>query len=208
MRQLDETTQELWRIAESVCTGAGYELVDLRLVQSPAGWVLRVFIDFPPAPEADAIAYGKLRAAADPDFDADADGPLEARIGFDDCERVSRELSAALDVEDPIEHTYSLEVSSPGLDRPLRTAAHFRRFLGQQAKIELARDRVADGRRNFTGTLIACEDGAITVSADGAQFALQIADIRQARLVPDWDALFGGGNKTDTKRAPSGRGAR
>jgi ribosome maturation factor RimP len=129
-----------------------------------------------------------------------------ARISFADCERISRELSAVLDVEDPIAHAYSLEVSSPGLDRPLRTVAHFERFIGEVVKVTLAGG--IGGRRNFKGTLVAVSGAAgttsehdqttseqagqvmMTINVDGTEYRLPFNDIESARLVPDWDALF------------------
>lgn len=154
--------QRLIRIVEPVCRDSGYELVDLRYVLEQGGWVLRVFIDRdPPGP--------------DP-------------IGFDDCERVSRELSALLDVEDPLPNAYRLEVSSPGVDRPLRTADHFRRQLGSDVKVTM--DRGLDGRRNFTGTVVAVDGDTVTLSVDGQKYQLPIDDIAHAKLIPDWDALL------------------
>src|SRR6476659_9969093 len=100
-------TQKLIQLSEPVVAGQGYELVDLEFKNEPqvGGWVLRVFIDKP-------------------------DG-----VSLDDCAAVSRELSAVLDVEDAIPIAYSLEVSSPGLNRPLKKAADFERFVGKKAKI-------------------------------------------------------------------------
>src|SRR5262245_10603222 len=106
--------------------GAGYELVELHWKHEPGGWVLRAMIDKP-----------------------------VGAIGHDDCERVSRELSASLDVNDVIPHHYSLEVSSPGLDRPLRTAQQFGRFLGQKARVRLHTG--LSGRRNFAGIIVGVE---------------------------------------------------
>src|SRR5277367_763845 len=78
-------------------------------------------------------------------------------VTVDDCETVSREVSATLDVNDPIVGRYTLEVSSPGLDRPLFTPAHFARFVGQAAKVEV--NLPIDGRRRFNGPIVAVEDG-------------------------------------------------
>jgi ribosome maturation factor RimP len=154
---------KLLKIAQPVCEDAGFEVVDIRFSRDPRGWVVQIFIDY-------------------------SNGGAQ-EIGFDDCERMSRELSAVFDVEDPIPHAYSLEVSSPGVARPLRTAEHFRRFLGQQAKIALS-DGI-DGRRNFKGTLVAVDDDErVTVEVDGQSYDLPISDIDNAKLVPDWDAVM------------------
>src|SRR5437762_2417983 len=95
---------------------AGYELVDVEWKHEQPGWIVRVFIDKP------------------------------GGVGHQDCERISRELSAVLDVHDVVPHHYSLEVSSPGLNRPLKSAASFRRFIGQKAHAKLKLG--LDGRRN------------------------------------------------------------
>lgn len=175
MSKRTQTTERLIEIIEPVCADGGYELVDVDYTQSPSGWVVRVFIDHAPQGLGDALG-----------------------ISFDDCERLSRELSAVLDVEDPIPHAYSLEVSSPGLDRPLRTAAHFRRFSGEVVKISL--ERGIDGgsgtpRRNFKGRVVSVDDaegeqGTVEVDVDGTVFRLPIADMASAKLVPNWDELM------------------
>lgn len=135
--------------------GAGYELVDVQWKHEPVGWVLRVLVDGP------------------------------GGITHADCERVSRELSAVLDVHDIVAHAYHLEVSSPGLDRPLVTAAHFRRFAGKRAKVRLKQG--IDGRRNFTGTIVSVDDdGArLTLEVDGHQHLLPLADLDRAHLEID-----------------------
>lgn len=212
MRPTDPTKEKLLRLAEPVCKGAGYELVDLTLAPSREGLVLRVFIDYLPLPEilspsstdAGASEAGDVRPAVE-----------RSEISLADCERLSRELGTALDVEDVIGHAYHLEVSSPGVDRPLRTLEHFRRFIGQEIKVKL-HDGV-DGRRNFKGVLLAVsppadagggagqpagagdgdggEAGAtITMEADGKQHTLPFDDIESTRLVPDWDAIMGKGS--------------
>jgi len=104
-------------------------------------------------------------------------------INLDDCERVSRQLGAFLDVEAPIPGSYRLEVSSPGLDRPLRTAEHFRRFTGHEAKVRLVHP--VEGRRNFRGRLIGLEDERILIEIDGKTWELPHADVVSAHLVPE-----------------------
>jgi ribosome maturation factor RimP len=94
---------------------------------------------------------------------------------------VSRSIGAALDAEDPIGTDYRLEVSSPGFDRPLRTAEHFARFAGSEARIELAAP--VDGRRRFRGRLGAVEGGEVTIEVDRKEWKLPLAGISKARLV-------------------------
>ena len=108
----------------------------------------------------------------------------EGGITVDDCEVVSRQVSAVLDVEDPIPGAYTLEVSSPGLDRPLRKEADFVRFAGERAKVELALPK--DGRRRFTGILKGCEAGEVLIEVDGVEHRLPLVDIDKARLVPEF----------------------
>ncbi|HJR69796.1 MAG TPA: ribosome maturation factor RimP [Gammaproteobacteria bacterium] len=103
-------------------------------------------------------------------------------VTVDDCQRVSEQVGAWLDVEDPLPGSYVLEVSSPGFDRRLRTAAHFERFGGEQAKIELRDAR--DGRRKFVGKLAGVEGGVVVLEVDGELVRLPLRDIAVARLAP------------------------
>lgn len=109
----------------------------------------------------------------------------DAGISVDDCARVSDYLSGLLDVEDPIGGPYSLEVSSPGVDRPLFSERHFVRFRGERVRVKM--DTPVAGRRNFKGTLDGCRDGAVILFEDGEEHALPLEDIGTARLVPDFE---------------------
>jgi ribosome maturation factor RimP len=104
----------------------------------------------------------------------------EAGLTLDDCAAVSREVAALLDVEDPIPSAFTLEVSSPGFDRVLRTKAHFGRFVGSQVFVELKEPRA--GRRRYTGTLLSVDDAGIALEVDREQVALGFAEIGTARL--------------------------
>ena len=143
----------LFAMLEPVVTGLGYELVEIETGSSGRQALVRVYIDR-------------------------TDG---APVGLDDCERASRAISAVLDADDPIEREYRLEVSSPGFDRPLRTAAHFARFAGAEARIELAVP--IGGRRRFRGVLGPVEDGTVSIEVDRQQWKLPLAGISKARLV-------------------------
>ncbi|HEX2082889.1 MAG TPA: ribosome maturation factor RimP, partial [Xanthomonadaceae bacterium] len=123
----------------------GLELLGVEYLPAPGGATLRLYIDVP------------------------ADGEAHA-VGIDDCEAVSREVSAQLDVEDPISGHYTLEVSSPGVDRPLFEAAHFARFAGEQAKVGLKLPQ--DGRRRLTGRIVSVEGDTVTFDLDGQPFAV------------------------------------
>ncbi|MGE0545649.1 MAG: ribosome maturation factor RimP [Kofleriaceae bacterium] len=178
--------QRLMTIVEPVCNAAGYELVELRFVCEQAGWVLRVCVDVP----------------LDPSIDP-SEVPTD-RVDLTDCENLSRELSAVLDVDDPIPQAYSLEVSSPGIDRPLRTAQHFDYFKGSEAKIQLAIGLASDSdRKNFRGILAGVADDNVVINCDGRTFRLPIGDIDHAKLVPDWDAVMKGKSGAGAANQPS-----
>jgi len=106
----------------------------------------------------------------------------EGGVTVDDCQRVSEQIGAFLDVEDPLPGSYVLEVSSPGFDRRLRKLAHFERFRGENAKVEL-RDAL-DGRRRFTGKLVGVEGSEVLLDVDGELVRLPFGDIAVARLAP------------------------
>lgn len=170
--------KRVWALVDPVVIHAGYELVDVRFVTEPGGWVLRVFIDLP-----------------EPDPGNEAQD-----VDLDDCERISRELSALLDVEDPIAQAYSLEVSSPGIDRPLVTPNHFRRFVGAEIKASLIHgvpNPQGGERKNFRGILAAVEgegpEAQATLIVDGQPWLIPISDVDVAKIVPDWDEVMKGG---------------
>ncbi|MCP1726970.1 ribosome maturation factor RimP [Natronospira proteinivora] len=107
---------------------------------------------------------------------------VERGVTVDDCEAVSRQISGILDVEDPIPGRYTLEVSSPGVDRPLRTLEHFRHFSGERVRIQL--DGPFEGRRRFKGHLLGVEDEMVQVQVDDNIFELPFERIEKARLAP------------------------
>jgi ribosome maturation factor RimP len=146
--------EKLIALSEPLLEQLGYELVDLEYAPGRSHALVRVFIDRP-------------------------DG-----VGVDDCERVSHELSALMDVEDPVPMAYTLEVSSPGMDRVLRTPAHFERFVGERIWVELKIAR--EGRRRYTGRLEAASPQGIELTVDGAMVAVTFAEIGRARLAPQW----------------------
>jgi ribosome maturation factor RimP len=143
----------LFGLLEPVVAGLGYELLEIEFSSAGGSALVRVYIDR-----------------------TDGGG-----IGLDDCERASRAIGAALEAGDSIGHEHQLEVSSPGFDRPLRTAAHFARFAGSEARIELANP--IEGRRRFRGRLGTVEDGNVTIEVDRREWKLPLAGISKARLV-------------------------
>jgi len=142
----------LIKLLEPTIERLGYELTDLELRLGGRDGLVRIFID------------------------------KEAGIDIEDCEAVSRQVSAILDVEDPLPGHYTLEVSSPGLDRTLTKPAHFQRFMGEDVKVKLRFP--LQGRRNFRGALKAADDEHIEVEVDGESHSLPLATIETARLVP------------------------
>jgi len=146
---------KLQTLAEPVVTGQGYELVDVELTNELGNRILRVYIDNPRA---------------------------EGGVGLDDCATVSRELSAVLDVDDSIPGRYSLEVSSPGLNRPLKKEADFARFVGKKAKIR-TRHPVGESRRNFSGTLVAVDGGKVKIDVGDQVCEVPVDDVEKANLV-------------------------
>ena len=109
-------------------------------------------------------------------------------IAIEDCETVSREVAALLDVEDPIPGHYNLEVSSPGLDRPLFTLAQYEQFRGEIVKLTVFAP--IDGRRKFKGAILGAADNQVRIDQDGAEVALEMSNIVKARLVPDYKAIL------------------
>ncbi|TNF90172.1 MAG: ribosome maturation factor RimP [Gammaproteobacteria bacterium] len=119
--------------------------------------------------------HGTLRVYIDRD-----DG-----VSVDDCAAISHQISGILDIEEPIKQAYDLEVSSPGIDRPLFKLADFQRFAGQTARIKLA--IAQQGRKNFKGRLQGvADDKMVRIEVDGEEFSLPFADIARANLVGEF----------------------
>ena len=147
--------ERLIALIEPVLVRLGYELVELEYAAGRSQAVVRIFIDH-----------------------LGIDQP--AGITVDDCERVSREVAALLDVDDPIPTAYTLEVSSPGFDRLLRTPAHFERFAGSRVFVELKVPRA--GRKRYTGTLQAANTTGIELEVDKQKVEVPFEEIGKARL--------------------------
>ncbi len=147
---------ELRRLVEPLVVGFGYELVGIEFYPRAGSGLLRIYID------------------------------SEAGVTVDDCARVSHQVSGALDVEDPIAQPYDLEVSSPGIDRPLFDKEHFARFSGQQAKIRLY--AALHGRRNLSGILRGVRGESVVLEIDSDrnepdQVRIPLQEIQKAHLV-------------------------
>jgi len=141
-------------LLEPTVEALGYELSDLELSFAGGSGVLRLFIDRPEG------------------------------IRVEDCEAVSRQISGLLDVENPIQGDYDLEVSSPGMDRKLVKPAHFDRFAGQPVKGKFR--AMIDGRRRFAGVLIGRDGDKARLQVDGTELTVPIDDIELIRLVPEF----------------------
>lgn len=176
-------------LIEPLLAELGYELVELEYASRRSHGLLRIYIDRLQPPEAGAAAATDNNVTVALDSEGRVAGEderalQEGGIGIDDCERVSREVSALLDVEDPIPHAYTLEVSSPGSDRVLRTRGHFDRFAGSRVRVELKVPR--EGRRRYTGTLKSVSDDGIELEVDRQPVMVPFDEIEKARLAPEY----------------------
>ena len=141
-------------LLEPLVAGEGLELLEVEFVREREGWVLRLFIDKP-----------------------------GGRVGLDECSQVSRAVDTVLDVEDIVPHEYNLEVSSPGVNRPLKKPAHYERVKGQKIKVKTFGPIGEPPRKNFTGTLTDVAADAISVDVEGAgNFRISFKDIAKANL--------------------------
>jgi ribosome maturation factor RimP len=163
---VDNELEQARALANRVVESYGLEVFDVQLRREAIGWVLRVVIDRP-------ARLGLDGAVLVDDIDAG--------IGIAECQQVSEDLSAVLDVEDPLSHEYTLEVSSPGLDRPLRGATDYRRFAGRLVK--LVTKEPVDGQSHFEGRLVGLDgDAAVVEVGRGKQRRVPLALVGRARL--------------------------
>jgi len=154
MAGMDKTARQVLALAEplmeALVTGEGCELVDMTYQREPQGWVLRVYIDRP------------------------------GGVTIADCQSISRQAGDMLEGKDVIRHAYNLEVSSPGLNRPLKKSADFERFAGQRVRIKMGPG--VQGRRNFLGMLTGCTDGLVHLDVDGVSVQLPLDSISRAHI--------------------------
>lgn len=156
----------LQAVLEPVVTGLGYEFLGIERLGDRGSGIVRIYIDHP------------------------------GGVTLDDCAAVSHQASAVLDVEGVIADRYVLEVSSPGLDRPLFTPEQYAKFVGSIVSVRLRRK--LDGRRNLEGVLSAIDESGFVVEMDGREWSVPYATVERTRLVPQWP---------DTKRRKPGTGA-
>ena len=167
----DPRLERIRAAADRVARSSGLDIFDVQLRRESLGLMLRVVIDRP--------------------LERDAQGRIvverpEQSIGIEDCQRVSQDLSAILDVEDALEAAYTLEVSSPGLERPLRDAAEYERFAGRMAKIVVR--KAVEKQMHFEGRLRGVEDGAVVleVGKRQKQVRLPLDNIARGRLAVEF----------------------
>ncbi len=155
-----ELISALWRLIEPVLEPDGIELVEVEFKPEGGRWVLRLYIDSP------------------------------VGVTLDDCEFTSRQIGALLDIKDPIHRPYTLEVSSPGINRVLRKEKDFNLFAGSPVRLKTRR-KVA-GRRNFQGILKGMENSKIVIEVEGDRIEISSEDLEKARLDLPEQELFRG----------------
>ncbi len=142
----------------------GFDLIEIEHFPNPKHGVLRLFIDRPFNAE---------------DAEAESTG-----VVIEDCSAVSRQISALIDVEDPIRGQFNLEVSSPGLDRPLRRLQDFQRFTGSLIKVKMVMP--LEGQRNFKGRLLEANEDSVIIETDEEELSLPMRSIEKARIIPEY----------------------
>ena len=153
---LTEKRRQIFAIAERVASGHGVEVFDVQLRRESVGWVLRVVLD-----------------RQDSSVDDDS-------ISVDDCQKVSQDLNAVLDVEDTLDHAYTLEVSSPGLDRPLRTPGEYQRVVGRLAQIVVS--EAINGQTFLKGRIQEVTDGTVILESNSRLHRVPFEIISRAKL--------------------------
>lgn len=146
----EKLIKEVWELAEPVVLAKGMELVEVEWQRERQGWVLRLYIDKP------------------------------GGVNLGDCVKVSEIISDLLDAKDLIHHSYHLEVSSPGIERPLRKKEDFKRFAGDKVRITLKNP--LSGRKNFTGLLKGLEGEEVILEIDGGEIRIPYEEIKKAQL--------------------------
>lgn len=143
--------KEIWNLAEPLCLECGAELIDVEYLLENGRWYLRIYIDREP--------------------------PVDHLL----CEQVSEKISLALDATDPIKQSYYLEVSSPGLERPLKRKSDFSRYAGHEIMVRLY--ALCNGSKEFRGVLLGLKDNAIILQTEGNEIALLLDHVAKAHLV-------------------------
>lgn len=159
----EPVTDKTRQIAEPILENEGLELLDVEYGREGGRWVLRLFIDKPGSQPGEGV-------------------------GIDDCQRASHAVETAIEVADIVPHEYALEVSSPGINRPLTKPEHFRRYLGQKVRIKTYGPMFEPPRKSFPGVLVGFEDEVAEVEVEGAgRFKIPRKDIAKANLQAEWE---------------------
>ena len=157
MGRKEEILGKVRQLAAPLAAQEGMELVDVEFGGGGGRQILRVFID------------------------------RQGGVSLDDCTAVSRALSAALDVDDPLQGAYDLEVSSPGLDRPLRTPEHFQKYAGEKVRVKTFGPLPeCENRKTFVGILKGYENEAVVIDVDGKVFRVPHAQVSKANVEPQF----------------------
>lgn len=158
MGRKEEILDRVRQLAAPLAAQEGMELVDVEIGGGGGRQILRVYLD------------------------------KQGGVSLDDCSSLSRAVSAALDVEDPLDGAYDLEVSSPGLDRPLRTPEHFEKFKGSKVRVKtFGPVPECENRKTFVGILKGFSDGKVIVDVDGKEFRVPHAQVSKAKVEPVFD---------------------
>jgi len=145
-----DIVRRVWAELEPALAGLGFELIEVEFGRHGSSGLLRLFIDRP------------------------------GGVTLDDCTAASRVASALLDRSDPIDSEYMLEVSSPGIDRPVRRVKDFERFTGEAVKVRTSTP--VEGRKKFSGVLAGISDGMIEIQSDGATYRIHLENVKHANL--------------------------
>lgn len=149
-----ELLKKLREIIQPICERHFFELVDLEYRRESHGWVLRIYVD------------------------------KVGGVSVEDCAYISEKISKELDIKDPIPHSYILEVSSPGLDRPLRNKRDFERHLGEKVEITLIKEM--EGRRKLEGKIYRADDDSVTLEIEGTLISIPLNNIKKAMLIVEF----------------------
>lgn len=169
MGRKDDILGRIRAIAEPLAEGEGLELVDVEITGAGGRSILRLYID----------KKGGAPLAPQPGKNPGAS------VSLDDCSAFSHAVSAALDVEDPLDGAYDLEVSSPGLDRPLRKPEHFVKYAGQRIRLKTYGPiETAGGRKNFVGTLLGMKGELVRLEVDGKEYEVPLDQVGKANIEP------------------------
>jgi ribosome maturation factor RimP len=174
---MSSVQNKLTALITPVVESLGCELWGLEYLTQGRQATLRVYIEKVATEKTDAE-----KAPVDGVAEAAGDAKKDSGIGLHDCEKVSRQISSVLDVEDPIASHYTLEVSSPGMDRPLFLLSHYESSVGEKVSVKLSRK--FEERKNFTGVIVGVENDEVILRVDEEEYVLPVELIDKANIIP------------------------